>query len=320
MSHRLTAWAVRVLLALAFIIATEILYWRDPLTHTVAEWVVIIAGNLIGAVLVLDVSLRYRVRDVWGVMVLIGGFGLIHAVLVIPQTTFAIVPDTIITQAIGANWLLSLEMFGVFVLLLNARNKLARVELLAGAIAVGFFWGVWLADRATGQAIAPVTLALIVPLLVTYGLILLAGSRDLSADTLKLTRPEYGVMFLIAVAVIAYHVSTGGFNGAGLLVSAGVMLAFWVVLWYRADTTQAPLIARLLPLSPLPVIWVIMTGLIFAVMAWLGVTLPPVVIFGYTPLNLLELVFSFIGVVWVPLVAAVVGLREFQRQFLTGEI
>jgi hypothetical protein len=69
-----------------------------------------------------------------------------------------------------------------------------------------------------------------------------------------------------------------------------------------------------IPPSPLSWRWIALTVLIFAGATVLAYNLPLLDIAGYNQLSLMEFGFAAVGLVWLPSIAIVVGLRAYDRE------
>lgn len=329
MPTRAHTWLMRALLAALLLFASQVLFWNDPTRHQPLDWLMMAAGSLIGASVLLDVIVRARVYDIWGVMVATGLYAVLYAALIDPAASFATVPDSLISRVLGAQWLLALEVFGLFVVMLHREKRIWHVDMLLLGTVAGFFWGVHVTglQQTSPDAYAAVSLqaALLIAAIVALppiALYALTFRVNVTAPDLLLSRREWGVLFLLSLPLLGYHAANGAYSSAGLLVSGAIAGVCGVILWYREDEHEhiMPLFDRLLPPARLNPLWLIVTAALFVGAALIGANLPPVNVAGFTPFSLLSLVFSLTGIVWLPFVAAVIGVRAVQDQFMTGEI
>lgn len=319
----LAAWLVRGLLGAALLFGGEVLLWNDPPGRALWQWGVLVLGYLALAALVLDVFVRYRVHDFWGVMTLAGVCGLGIGVLLNPQSGLADVPRTLVTRVTGAYTLLSLEMLVLFLALTGGQMRSLRWSLMLGSAAVGLAWGTYtrFAPSQTDVAFGDVPLQTLLlfgagGVGVIMGIFALAQRRAsaLMPDGLLLGRREWGVLLSGLAALVLLRVLQGDIRLTNLLL-AGILFALcWGILWYRRSTKKPTLLYAHLPIRPLSLVWV---SLAVAILFWTGVfaySLPQI---GSAALNQLSVVvfgFALYGLAWLPTVSLVLGARAYIRQ------
>ncbi len=67
---------VYILLALLLMFGSEILVWTNPPGRPLLQWLLLIPGYLALSAVLLDFTVRYRVRDVFGALLLTGVYSL----------------------------------------------------------------------------------------------------------------------------------------------------------------------------------------------------------------------------------------------------
>ncbi|MBZ0287452.1 MAG: hypothetical protein K8I30_07545, partial [Anaerolineae bacterium] len=132
----LSDWRIRLALAAALLFGSEILLWNDPPLRSALDWLVLAVGYLAISAALLDLGVRCRVRELFGLIVLAGIYALLNGLLLNPQTALFDVPRTLITRVLGAHTLVGLLM------LLLSLSRFTRRYALAAAV-VGLAWGVW---------------------------------------------------------------------------------------------------------------------------------------------------------------------------------
>lgn len=325
-----TVWLLRALLASLLLIGSEIIFWSIPPARSPLDWLLVAAACFLLATLLLDFAVRYRVRDIWGLMLLLGVIGVLNGLLIHPESALGRVPESIMGHGLGGHWLTGLQAFGVFYYALHPERHSFR-RLMMGAVGVGFFWGVW----AQWLPVYNPDLYLLLPtgprfalfaglLLIPASLLLLLRSRTtIPAASLKLGR-RGGAVALIGVAgLYIVRLFTDAYGGGGGMLASLVLIAiFWTILWFRSDTRRPLLIAPLL--EPHKPSWVglVSAVLVFMLMALGGVALPLVsfLVPNTDAYRLMTLAFAGIGTLWPPLVAAVLGAGALNRQVRTNNL
>lgn len=323
-----TRWTIRLLLGFALLLGGEVLFWGNPAAHTLLDWLLLLMGYNLIAVVLLDILVRYRVRDLWGVMIVVGIYGLLNGLLLNPSDVMADIPRRLLSHSLGGYWFIGMESIGLFFILLNGLGAYKKRILLIAVVSVGFFWGVWVYwfPAFNLGAYTPVLipemfayLAFGLTPIIALSLLLRLQISRLKTDTItaqdfKLTAQQAFPVAIGLLALFALHATQNRIDGTGLFLTVLVLAAFWVVLWFRADTRKPPLLSAFFPMRPIGWPWLLLALAIFCGMAGLGVALPLVALFGFNQFTLLTTVFGLVGAVWIPLTAAVLGVRSFTRQ------
>lgn len=305
----MSGWIIRGLLASLLLFASEILLWTNPTGRALQDWALLIGGYLALASLLLDFAARYRIRDVYGLLALAGVYGLLNGLLLNPQTALADVPLTWATRVMGAHTLVG---FGMLALLLWLNTK-HRVRLWITAALIGLLWGVWVRWLPTFTDIAaeivPLSVFLITALTALLPVIVLAWlAKGHAVETLKLRLIEWP---LVLVALIGlYRLRQPETDHLSLIV-LGVLAGFcWLLLWFQKRETGTTLLDAALPLSSSAPMTLLIAGAIALAAGALGYHLE----FAETgPLDAMISLFAAFGLVWLPTVSLVVGVRSYRR-------
>jgi hypothetical protein len=333
----LRLWLSRGLLGMMWLLGGEILFWNDPQARPLWHWLLLGAGYTLVATLALDWMARYKVRDVWGVFVLVGIFGILNGVLLNPDSVLVNVPNRILSHALGGHWLIGLEMFGAWAFLHRWRGEQAWLRLRwwgVGSVLVGFFWGVWVrwspvynedsfapADVGTMFALAGMAL---MPIVIVWLLLQITRNDEaiLHPDDYRLSQRAYTMTWVGAGAVFLLHLLVGNYASlAGIAISVIILVIFWAVLWLRDNTRKPSLLSAVLPTQTTP-IWALLLGaFLVGMMTQVGYTLALVPLpFELHQYTLLTLVFGGIGTLWLPVTAGAIGIQTFERQLQTGRV
>ena len=106
----ITRWNFRLLLAMLLLFGMEILLWNKPPSRSLTDWLIVFVGYLALSTLMLDLIVRFRVSDIWGVMFVVGIYVLLNGLVINPSNAMEAVPGTIITRFLGGGWLVGLEI------------------------------------------------------------------------------------------------------------------------------------------------------------------------------------------------------------------
>ncbi len=314
-------WSVRILLAACLLFGSETLLWTNPPGRVITEWLLLIAGYAALATLLLDLILRYRVRDLIGLMLLAGVYGLLASLLINPQTALIDLSYTLVTRVMGGHTLLGLEMIGLF-LALTGGSRRARYLLLAGSGVVGLAWGVWvrwfpvldarpfgevsLATMLTYGAVGMVVIYVLLRLAATYAALLSPGD-------LKLSWRASAVRVIILFLLFVVRLSQGVIDSASLIAIPALTALCLVILWFRKPAREDTLLDSRVPVRPLSLLWVGATAAFLIFMGVLAYNLPLIEIANLNQLTLVILGFTAFGMGWLPLICLMLGVRAAAR-------
>lgn len=335
-SNRLTVWLGRLLLAFLWLWGSEVLFWNAPQSREPLEWVLLVVGYGIVATVVLDWLVRYRVRDIWGLLVALGVFGILNGILINPTTIFAEVPRTMLSHALGAHWFIGLELFGAWLFLQCWRDDVGWRRLrwaFMVAIAMGFYWGVWVRWFAIfnpGRYIPPdfvtmlsVGVVGVLPVLALWLVWRWSMRRaPMEHHDYRLVGRESAFIVILILGLLMVRLIMGDYTDiSGLVVGCALLGVFWTVLWLRDNTRKPSLLVHTMPTRPPPLALLMLLCLVMVGATWLGWHLPLLPLpFDLHQFWLLAFVFSGIGSSWMPLTAIVIGMQTFSRQMQTGKV
>ncbi len=315
----------RLLFAALLLFGGEALVWphiggRGPL-----DWALALVGYGLLATLWLDLTIRYRVRDLFGLMAQAGFYALLAALLIHPQYSYADLPTSLMTRVMGAQALIALEMGGLLIALTSSRRRAQQVApLLIGAVVVGLAWGSWLRWWPPDQELPPVELSLL--LVVGIGGVVgilaltLLNARLTQAtpvDSLRLSRGELGGVVIGLLVMLGVRLLQGVVDPGALLVSALLLLLCWAILWFRGREKGATLLDRCFPTPDhrppqLPVL--VAAAILFLVISVIAFQAPRLGFGEVDQLRFIGVGFTAYGLAWLPTVSLVLGGRAFMRQ------
>ena len=325
LSSQFSVWLVRLLLAALLMFGSEILVWVNPPGRSLVDWLLLLPGYVLLATLLLDFTVRYRVHDLFGALVLAGIYSLLAALILNPQYAFLDMPRTFITRVMGAHALLGLEMIGLLLALTGGNKRGVRRLLLAGSIVVGAAWGIWVRWWPVDEGLAAVDLMTMLAygaagLAIIGGLLAFVPARtaNLTPDHLRLSRGGWGGLFLALVALFVLRLLTTGIDLGGLILSAILLVICWAILWFRERAKGDSLLDGHVPMRRLSP-GVIVTGLILFTAAAIAVYHLPLIQIGQVnQLTLIGVGFTAYGLAWLPTVSLVLGARAYGRQINQG--
>jgi hypothetical protein len=314
-------WSVRLLLAACLLFGSEILLWTNPPGRAITEWLLLVPGYVALATLLLDLILRYRVRDLIGAMLLAGVYGLLASLLINPQTALIDLSYTLVTRVMGGHTLLGLEMIGLF-LALTGGSRGNRYLLIAGSGVVGLAWGFWvrwfpvLDARPFGEVSLATMLAYgAAGMVLIYVCLRLAASHTASASPgdLKLSWRALGTLVIVLLILFVVRLLQGVIDVAALIAIPALAALCLVILWFRKSSREDSLLDRRIPVRPLSLLWIVAAGAFLVGMGVLAYNLPLFEVGNLNQLTLVILGFTAYGMGWLPLVCLILGVRAAAR-------
>ncbi|MCC6617063.1 MAG: hypothetical protein IT320_26560 [Anaerolineae bacterium] len=316
MRARFTPWLLRFLLGALLLFGSEILLWNIPYTQDALSWARAVLGHILIAALLLDLAARYRVRDVFGALLLAGVFATLNALTISPQTTLYDIPRTLVTRVLGPGALVSLGMMALLIWLAGRGRGpwLALAALLVG-IAAGAWarWSPLVLFDATETPLAQVYLAagIVMAIIAVLTWVTSRAQPDAPPD-FRLGLVEWLVVAAGLIGLGAWQYAEGALEPVPLALTAAVSALCWAALWATARARGEAYVDLLGTFAP-RWRWLGLSLLIFAAAVTLGWALPrgegaadPIAVIGG--------VMTAFGIVWLPTVALVLGARMLQRQ------
>ncbi len=323
----LTSWSLRLLLAAALAFGSEILIWTNPPGRTLADVLLLIPGYLILGAMLLDFIVRYRTRDLFGVLVLAGFYSLAAALALNPASTLNELPRTLVTRVMGAHALLAAEMIGLLLALTGGAAPRRRRTLLIGSVFVGLAWGMWVRWWPADAGLPDVPL-LTMLLYGAGGVALLAGllimarrsTRDLTPDALRLSVRGWVVIVVVLSALIIVRLLNRELTPDALLLVALLLALSWAILWFRGRTKGRTLLDGCVPVQTPTLVTLLSALAIFTGVAIFAYNLPRIQLGEVYQLTLITLGFTAYGLAWLPSVSLILGAQAYIRQIQTRKM
>ncbi len=321
-------WTVRLLLGALFLFGSEIILWTNPLEHSALDWFLRIVGYLLIATLTLDIAERYRIRDGYDAMVLLAGTAILHALLINPQISWQNFPDSLLTRIIGADALMQLIVWAVFLAWMRGDiRKYALYQAVAG-LWVGIYWGFWMRWtpelRGTFPDIPLSQMAMIagvvfVGIVVFYYAVTSQFAKDIRSTDLMLTPLEWGIALVIMIALFLAQVAFGYVSVGIFFVTVLLLALCWLILWLRRDAEEDTMLSLFLPLKIQAPWWILLMMVTFAGAVYLTYNAPLITDLAYiNQLWLMEVGSFAVGILWLPLVASVIATRAIDIYMREG--
>jgi len=309
-------WGARLGFAALLLTFSELVVWQAPGSYGLLAWLGLAALYLAFSAIALDLIARLAASDVPSLLLIAGVYGLANGTL-ISQVATRDLPLSLVARPLGAQTLAFLGALAAFRLLLSGRG--ARLPHLLAAVLGGLAWGVWVrwAPGASDGTIPPVpaTTALIVTglaLVACLPLALLAARAAIARqEDWRLAPVEWIAAAGVLVAALAVGCAQGELGAAGIAaVIALIVFMLGILFATRAlRGGHSALDAITPPRVPVVAGWIVLIAL-FLGAGWIGAALPG----GddrSTQGDLLIGLLTAFGVLWLPIVSAMAGVRAF---------
>lgn len=309
-------WGARLSFAALLLLASELVVWQRPTQYGPLDWPALGAVYVALAAITLDLVVRLRAADAPSLLLVAGVYGLVNGTLIGHVATRDL-PLSLIVRPLGAQPLVFLAALGGFWLLLSGRAP-RPLYLLVAAIG-GLAWGVWVrwAPGASDGAIPPVSavtalvaaaLGLAACLLIAF----LAPSAPVKRREGWLLSPvgwiAAGGTLLVALIWGVARGNIGGI-GAGVVITLSAYMLGALIATRNLRPDRSALDALTPPRAPHVAGW-FAVGALFLIAGGIGYALPGSGERSAQGDALIGLLTAF-GVLWLPVISALVGMRAF---------
>jgi len=316
--------SVRFLLAIALAFGSEVLVWTDPVGRPLVEWLLLIPGYLILSAVILDFTVRYRPRDLFGALVLAGVYSLSASLVINPASTLNELPRTLVTRVMGAHALLGAEMIGLFLALTGGERRRA---LFLGCVVVGAAWGMWVRWWPQDNGLSEISLlTMLVYGVAGLGLIgaglFYAGrtTAGLTLDDLRLSPRGWSVVVVTAAILFVIRLAQGVIDGGALVLVLLLLTLSWAILWFRGRTKGNTLLDGHIPIVPIGRGRLLIAAGLFLAAGIFAYSLPRIQLGEVYQLSIIALAFTAYGLAWLPTVSLVLGVQAYLRQISAGKL
>lgn len=316
-------WLVRLLFAVLLFFGSEILLWTNPTGRDIFEWLLLIGGYLILSTLLLDIMRRFNLRDLVGLTILAGIYGLLNGLVINPESTLFELPRTLVTRVTGAHSLVGLEMIFLFLALTAGHIRYLRRLMFAGAVAIGLAWGTWIrwTPEFANVGYDSVSLEMMLTIgIAGIGAILIItvwvyrSVRSIYPDDMLLSVREWAVITPAFGILLFIRIVQQNVDATGLILITILLFLCMTILWFRRNTEHTIILAYHLPIIPRDALTIFLS---IAILLWSGIFAYSLPLFGNTDLNqhvVVVIGFNLYGIGWLPAVSLFIGARTYIRQ------
>ena len=324
MQEHISGWGVRLSFSALLLVFSEGIIWQAPAEFNVFDWVGVgLVYLALGAVL-LDLIVRLRVNEVFSLLLIAGLYGLLDATLISHITTRDL-PVSLFVRPLAAQPLVFLLALAAFQILTSGRAT-GPVEF-GVALAAGLAWGVWvrwlpvvsdepIPETDIGPALAAVGIGLVV-----CGLLRRwpSPAAIYRREDWLLTLPEWVLAGGVLVGALALGIAQDTISGPGAGIVVTLIVFILMMLTITQSTRRGPSYLHRVtpPRRPNLAAWLILL-IPFLVAGWIGYNLPG----GEDSSVQSEILFGALtgfGIVWLPTVSAVAGVRAFVQLAREGQ-
>lgn len=310
-----STWRLRLAFALLLVFGSELFLWT-AIQRPVWHWLPVMIGYVAIATLLLDIMVRFRVKDLFGGLLLAGVYGLLASTLINPQSTLEGIPLTLLSRVMGLQTLAGALALRLLTLSPQANT---RNHLIAAAF-FGLVWGIWLRGYPPFDNLPDASLMLALITLSGFfavWTILTMRPLHIEADSLRLS--NIGLLSVVGsmALLLAWQMIRGAVSRDALAYLITVAVFALVVLWFQSTPQPQHLFSNRKHIAA----WR-MYGLMLLIFGIIGlgvffITSPDQ---GRAQVELLILGVSAFGLAWLPGVSLVLGVRAYRSQVRTGRL
>ncbi len=314
---RLPVWRARLIFGALLLVFSELIVWQTPTRFSVPEWAGIAVLYVALAAAALDLIEHTRANDIFSLLLIAGLYGLANATLISHITTRDL-PISLLVRPMAAQPLAFLGALAAFRLLLSGHPT---GPLHFGfALVAGALWGIWVrwlpvvSDEPIPVVDLDTALAVTgIGLLACAVIALLARpTGPILPRAWRLHPAEWVLVGAALLAALGIGVEAGEIDRAGIGV-IGVLVVFMGMILYvtlpMRLLTSVP--GALTPQAPNIPAWLVLV-VPFLLAGWAGYSLPGSGDHAAQS-DLLFGTLTGIGLVWLPGVSIVVGVRAFMQ-------
>lgn len=311
--------APRLLLALLLGFGSEILMWAGAADRQPFDTLLVLAGLAAAGLVMMDIIVRWRVRDLYGLAAVGGLFALSYSTLLNPISPERDIQLATLTDVMGGQSLLTMGVLLVFFVLAGTAKYWAWLGIPLGGL-IGACWGIWTrwAPLSGDWGARPLSFeGMLIIGIVAWGMIALVTwvcTRVSPIPTDAMKMGVYEGMFVggVVIAALYRQFDERHIDVPAYVLLSGLALICAAMLWYRKDSYFGWITD---PWQPKPA-WAafFVTAVVFMLSSAYTYQLPRM---GSESLGLFEAIrlgFALFGLLWLPGLAVLIGLKAVLRE------
>ncbi len=140
---RLPVWGLRVLLGAILLTLSELVMWQNPPARSLLDWLVLLILYIGLAAILMDLVVRYQVRDPATLILISGIYGLVSSTIISHSAfdNIAAGPYGLLVRGLGLQT--AAGLYGLLFFIVVMRGKQTEPLQALGAAAIGLLWGIW---------------------------------------------------------------------------------------------------------------------------------------------------------------------------------
>ncbi|MDX2137926.1 MAG: hypothetical protein SF123_07500 [Chloroflexota bacterium] len=313
----IVSWLSRIAFAALLAFGSEIVLWNTPQRRSALDVLLLIAGYLAVATLVLDFVVRYSLRSFFGVLLLGGIYGLVNALTLNPHTMLVDGAPNVAARALGGHTLNGIAIFAfVFWIAGYGRGWWTMPAAVIAGIVCGLLTDAPFSMPDTSGHIFALMVGTVVTL--SLGNLVLRAVLRTSVEpgwveSLRLGDIEITLVVASLAGLAAFRFSRGE-GITWLWIFALVLLALcWATLWFGKRDKPVHYLLLLNNVRLRPSFTVNAATSLF-LLTTIAVSWLPRDINGVDVPLVLRTAFTAVGLVWLPTLALVLGGRAILRE------
>ncbi len=321
--ERLPVWGLRLVLGVILLTLAELVMWQNPPARAPLDWAGLLVLYVALASIVMDLTVRFQARNLETLLLVSGLCGLISSA-VINHSAFPNFPYGMIVNGLGLQ--VGAALYGLLLFVSVMRGKQVEPLQIAGAVAIGILWGVWVhwypLQKSASWGLVPIETAhlYILPALIVIGVLVVAVAprfrfvREKQMELLWWEAIVAGAPLFTAL-IVGMLQDVIPFLPLLLIIAIGAFTAW--ALYYQRGGYEPSILAQMLFLAPNAITYIALAiaFLIAGTVAY-GLVIDSDSIAG---LGVYLIAFAF-GAIWLPGASLLIFWQYYRRRTAEADL